>query len=86
MTKKYTFSILIVLFFLGFYACSDDQGSSDDGEYTPISPVTVDLTQVPYEKLSDYKFFEGTLKDQNPSLDVLVITSYSIHYTKLYEF
>jgi uncharacterized repeat protein (TIGR03806 family) len=37
----------------------------------PVSPVTVNLADVPYPKLSDYKFFEGPMKDQNPSLDVL---------------
>ncbi|AWM12843.1 hypothetical protein NHF50_02855 [Flavobacterium sp. NRK F10] len=79
MTKKYTFFNLILLFFLGFYACSDDQGSSS--EYTPISPVTVDLTQVPYEKLSDYHFFEGSLKNQNPSLNVLPYTPASTLFT-----
>lgn len=52
--------------------CSNDDGA----DYVPIiedpvSPVVVDLTQVPYEKLSDYKFFDGPLKDQRPSLDVL---------------
>ena len=31
----------------------------------------MDLSQVPYAKLSDYKFFEGDLKNQEPSLDVL---------------
>src|SRR5690606_19510889 len=71
MTKKYP--ILIILIFSCalsfFYACSNDQDDSTD--YVPVSPVTVDLTQVPYPKLSDYKFFEGELKNLNPSLDVL---------------
>ena len=42
-------------------------------EYTRVeeSPVVVDLTQVPYPKLSDYKFFEGDLKNQKPSFGVL---------------
>lgn len=37
----------------------------------PISPVDVDLSQVPYPKLSDYNFFEGTLADQMPVAGVL---------------
>lgn len=44
----------------------------------PVSPpveeptgVSVDLTTVPYAKLSDYRFFAGTMKDQNPAEGVL---------------
>lgn len=71
MTKKYPiFIILIFSCALSlFYACSNDQDDSTD--YVPVSPVTVDLTQVPYPKLSDYKFFDGELKNLSPSLDVL---------------
>ncbi|MFN7014903.1 MAG: hypothetical protein ACK4ON_11605, partial [Bacteroidia bacterium] len=36
-----------------------------------VSPVVVDLTQVPYPKLSDYKFFEGEMKDLVPALNVI---------------
>lgn len=47
--------------------------SSNDAEYTPIpqSPVQCDLTQVPYAKLSDYRFFEGELKNLTPAIGVL---------------
>ena len=45
--------------------------SDDGGEYTELSPVVMDLTQVPYPKLSDYKFFEGNLADLKPALRVL---------------
>ena len=45
--------------------------SNQDDEYIAVSPVVVDLTQVPYPKLSDYKFFEGELKLLNPSLNVI---------------
>lgn len=61
-------SLLFLLFF-AFISCGSDN------DYTPIpeptSPVVVDLASVPYPKLSDYKFFEGTMKNQVPSLDVL---------------
>lgn len=57
---------LLLLLFIALISCGDDNDS-----YTPISPVTVDLTQVPYPKLSDYKFFEGDIKNQSPSLNVL---------------
>lgn len=68
MTKKYSFFIFSLILVVVFFACSKDDDSSN---YEPISPVTVDLTQVPYPKLSDYKFFDGELKNLSPSLDVL---------------
>jgi uncharacterized repeat protein (TIGR03806 family) len=54
------------LFFVFFFSCSDDKN------YTSIqeSPVVVDLSEVPYSKLSDYKFFEGELKNQIPAFGV----------------
>jgi uncharacterized repeat protein (TIGR03806 family) len=66
MKKYYFLSIILLLSFIIFVSCSDN-----NDEYIPVSPVTVDLTQVPYPKLSDYNFFEGPIKDQKPSLDVL---------------
>ena len=73
MKKYYAFLPLLVIFTaFVIFSCSD----SEDGAYlsvapAPVSPVTVDLTQIPYPKLSDYQFFEGDLKEQNPALDVL---------------
>ncbi|MEQ3662409.1 MAG: hypothetical protein ABNG96_06945 [Flavobacterium sp.] len=68
MTKKYLF----ILFFFGalsitIFSCSEDH----DDNYQAISPVDVDLTTIPYTNLSEYHFFEGAIKNQNPSLDVL---------------
>ncbi|AWI25766.1 hypothetical protein [Flavobacterium pallidum] len=57
--------------------------SKEDDEYIEpipepvVSPVSVDLTKVPYDSLSKYHFFDGegeviaALKDLTPSLDVL---------------
>lgn len=65
--KKYLLLVAFSTLILGVIAaCSDD-----DATYVPVSPVTVDLTQVPYAKLSDYHFFEGPIKLQQPSLNVL---------------
>lgn len=44
---------------------------SDDPGYEKVSPVEVDLSTVPYEKLSDYKFFEGEMKNLEPAYKVL---------------
>jgi uncharacterized repeat protein (TIGR03806 family) len=38
----------------------------------PDTGVQVNLSQVPYPKLSDYRFFEGELKEQNPAEGVLI--------------
>lgn len=51
-----------------FFSCSK---SASDEMYEPLSSVRVDLTQVPYAKLSDYNFFEGDLKNQTPRATVL---------------
>ena len=64
--KKHYYLLLLV-FSIFFSSCSNN----NEEEYIPISPVTVDLTLVPYPKLSDYKFFEGQLKNLTPSLNVL---------------
>ena len=66
MKKHYLLASLFILFLISFQSCSDN-----DDEYIAVSLVIVDLTQVPFPKLSDYKFFEGDLKDQNPALNVL---------------
>lgn len=49
-------------------SCQD----SDDTIQVPdlISPVTLDLQLVPYQNLSEYNFFDGDMKVQNPSLGV----------------
>lgn len=65
MKKLKNIKGLLFLGFLCFFV------SCNDEEYTAISPVVLDLTAVPYPKLSDYYFFEGDLKNQNPSYGVL---------------
>jgi uncharacterized repeat protein (TIGR03806 family) len=67
--KKYLvlFTLSAVLITI-LYSCSN----SDEAEqYVPVSPVVVDLTQVPYPKLSDYKFFTGDMKEQLPALGLI---------------
>ena len=68
MKKYYVLSILLVLFIFIIISCSK---SDEEEEYVAISPVVVDLSTVPYTKLSDYHFFDGDLKNLNPSLNVL---------------
>jgi uncharacterized repeat protein (TIGR03806 family) len=78
MKKNYLFPLLLL--FIGFVldSCS---GSDSEGEAAPVSPVLVNLAEVPYQKLSDYKFFEGELKNQQPSLNVLPFQPSSMLFT-----
>jgi len=68
MKKNVFLAFIILTVFTAIFSCSEDDKESD---YEPISPVLVDLTSVPYPKLSDYKFFEGEMKNQIPVLDVI---------------
>ena len=80
MKFKNYLSAVVAIMYLSLLSCSDN----DDEAYIPIvpgSPVVVDLTQVPYPKLSDYKFFEGDLKNQIPSLGVLLYEPASSLFT-----
>jgi hypothetical protein len=47
----------------------------------PVTPVTLDLSQVPYPNLSDYNFFEGAMADQLPSFGVLPYQPISTLFT-----
>lgn len=72
--------LLLLVFFLIFTILHTSCTNQGD-EYTPVSPVVVDLTQVPYPKLSDYKFFEGDIKLQNPSFNVIPFAPASSLFT-----
>jgi hypothetical protein len=77
MKKYYAFALSIITFTTIIVSCS----KSDDEQYIEVSPVRVDLTQVPYAKLSDYHFFDGPMKDQKPALDVLIYEPASALFT-----
>lgn len=65
---KNLYKLTLIIFIINFFSCSKNE------EYIEVpktSPVIVDLTQIPYPKLSDYKFFEGEIKTQIPSYGVL---------------
>ncbi len=80
--KKYYAFLTFLAFSAAFaiYSCSD----SESAAYVPVAPhtsVNVDLSQVPYEKLSDYHFFDGPLKDQKPADGVLLFEPASTLFT-----
>ncbi|MGL2967361.1 Ig-like domain-containing protein [Flavobacterium sp. XGLA_31] len=66
------------------YTVKDAEGNTSNEAHVTINadPIaTVDLTQVPYPKLSDYHFFVGDLKNQIPSLNVLPYAPASALFT-----
>lgn len=80
MKKKYSF-LTLILFLLTLISCS----RNSDDDYVSIAnesnrpslinyaspPITLDLTQVPFPKLSDYHFFIGELKNLKPGYKVI---------------
>ena len=67
--------LLILTISITFFNCNSDESSlinSDTDDYVPVptSPVSIDLSTVPYPKLSDYRLFDGELKDMKPSYGV----------------
>lgn len=67
MKKYYAITFILIFFTILFISCSKDSKE----EYIPVSPVSVNLLTVPYANLSDYHFFEGDIKNLNPSLNVI---------------
>lgn len=74
--------LLISLFFTSLLSCSkDDNYTAVDDDPIAESPVVLDLAQVPYDKLSEYNFFSGDMKEQNPVLGVLPFEPISSLFT-----
>lgn len=72
--KKYYILLLSVAFMTSLaISCSDDNGTEPEEEepYFPVSPVVLDVADAPYPKLSDYKFFDGPMKDLKPAYKVI---------------
>ena len=80
MKKHYAIVVCLIAFTTLIISCSKSDDEKPE-EYIPISPVQVDLTQVPYSKLSEYKFFDGPIKNQKPALDVLIYEPASSLFT-----
>lgn len=75
--KKYYFLVSAILVMaITAFSCS----SNDDSDYLDIAnknapsvsgPISLDLSQLPFPKLSDYRFFVGPLKNLTPGYKVL---------------
>ncbi|AXG68839.1 hypothetical protein KORDIASMS9_01056 [Kordia sp. SMS9] len=75
-----------------FFSCSDDNDPANpdpdppiamDDDYIPIpeSPVVLDMDAFPFNTLSEYSFFEGNMKEQNPVLGVIPYEPISTLFT-----
>lgn len=78
---RYCIYIIVTLCII---SCNtDDESTYVDipEENPPVSEVSVDLMQVPYNTLSEYKFFGETLSDLEPSFDVIPYEPISILFS-----
>ena len=69
MKNKSLILIFNCILLITLFSCGD----SEETDYVSVekTPVILNLENVPYPKLSDYKFFQGNLKDQKPSYGVI---------------
>ena len=80
MKQKYLLILLFFAFAGLIHSCSSDEdalyddiseGSSKQATVQNNAPITIDLSQVPFPKLSDYRFFDGPIHNQKPNYKVL---------------
>lgn len=84
MTKNYTWFIGLLLFITTITSCKQDDEYTAI-EPTQITPVILELSSVPYQTLSKYNFFEGTMAELKPVYGVLpykIISGLFIDYAK----
>ncbi len=61
MNKAITLTIVLISLIICLHSCSKEG----------MSPEQIDFDQLPYEKLSEYGFFAGAMKDMQPAESVL---------------
>ena len=76
MIKQLTLFVLLI----SIYSCNSDN-DSDTYQPLPKSEVQMDLNTIPYQKLSDYKFFKNNLKDMEPTYHVIPFEPASALFT-----
>lgn len=67
MGKHYILRIILLFFVVIIFSCS----KSNEDEYVELPEVSVNLSTIPYAKLSEYHFFNGPIKDQNPNTNLV---------------
>lgn len=74
MLKNFYAYLPHLIIAISFWSCQKDDGyipiDTDDGPIQ-VSPVVFNPDEVPYQTLSEYHFFEGTLKNLDPVFGVL---------------
>jgi len=88
MTKNYSCLIGLLLFVFSFTSCSEDDNYVRV-EPALISPVSLNLENVPYQTLSEYNFFDGQMSNLNPVYGVLpykITSGLFIDYAKAQTF
>lgn len=78
MNKLLLFAISLFSVVLTVFSCKKHEGNF--APYVDME-VKMDLTKVPYDKLSDYNFFIGEMKNQAPSKKVLAYEPASTLFT-----
>lgn len=72
MKKNYFLNYLLLLsLFTTFLSCGTDDSNNYEDIPEETSPVVLDINTVPYPKLSDYKLYDGELKNMNPAYKVI---------------
>ncbi|AUC83038.1 hypothetical protein [Lacinutrix sp. Bg11-31] len=72
MDKNYFFYLLFFLLTLNILSCSKEESyEPNPEEIIEVSPVVFDIENVPYQNLSEYNFFNGTIKNLLPVTGVL---------------
>ena len=88
MKKFYLSVLLLAVIVLIFHSCASSEedyvnitNQFNKATNPVLGPVRFDFTQVPLPKLSDYHFFIGPLKNQNPAYKVIPYTPASTLFT-----
>lgn len=79
--KKLLIHANVVLLSVILFSCADDNGSGSGDGYFPVSPVVLNIEAFPFNTLSEYNFFEGDIKAQEPVLGVIPYEPISTLFT-----
>ena len=71
MKKVLVFLVVILTVIIACSKDSDEPVVPPTTTPAPVSPVVLDLDEVPYDSLSHYQFFSGNMADMDPSIGVL---------------